>query len=144
MLEGEVPGGIEIAEIVEERADFHPFGEFLIFGDVADLGVELASDFAGIGAEDFGGALAGGNEIHKDFDGSGFSGAVLANESVDGAFLDFEIDVVKSGHAAVFFCERVRSDYRCHCWRPPWPRSCFPSLFEVRWAQCLAMASCIS
>jgi hypothetical protein len=50
LLEGEVPGGIEIAEIVEESADFHPYRDFLIFGDVADLGVGLAADFAGIGA----------------------------------------------------------------------------------------------
>jgi len=144
LLEGEVSGGIETAEIVEKRADFHPFGDFLIFGDIADLGVGLATEFAGIGAEDLGSALAGGDEIHEDFDSSGFSGAVLANESVDGAFLDFEIDVVKSSHAAVVFGERVRSDYGCHCWRPPWPGPCFPSLFEVRRAQCLAMASCMS
>jgi len=144
LLEREVPGGIEIAEIVEESADFHPFRDFLIFGDVADLVVGLAADFVGIGAEDLGSALAGGDEIHEDFDRSGFSGAVLANESIDRAFLDFEIDVVKSNYAAVFFGERVRSDYRSHGWCPPWPGPCFPSLFEVRRAQCFAMASCMS
>ena len=114
MLEGDVPGGIEIAEIVEESADFHPFRDFLIFGDVADVGIGLPVDLPGIGAEDLGSALAGRDEIHEDLDGCGFPSAVLANESVDGAFLDFEIDVVKSSHAAVFFGERVRSDYRSH------------------------------
>src|SRR5260370_21085050 len=144
LVEGEVRGGIESAEIVEKRADLHPFGVFLIVGDIGDLGVGLATEFAGIGAEDLGSALAGGDEIHEDFDSSGFSGAVLANESVDGAFLDFEIDVVKSSHAAVVFGERVRSDYGCHCWRPPWPGPCFPSLFEARRAHGLPLPSLLS
>src|SRR5260370_33675198 len=48
LLEGEVPGGIETAEIVEKRADFHPFWDFMIFGDIAGLCLGHATGLAGI------------------------------------------------------------------------------------------------
>ncbi len=103
LLESGIPGGIERAEIIEQRADFHPFGDLLIFGDVADASVGFAADFAGIGTEDLGGAACGGDEIHKDFDGGGFAGTVLADEGVNGAFLDIESDVIESGEACISF-----------------------------------------
>ncbi len=44
LLEGAVPGGIEGAEVVEEVADGHPVGHFLVLGDVADAGEDFAGD----------------------------------------------------------------------------------------------------
>ena len=83
LLEGRIPGGIERAEIVKKRADFHPFRDFLIFVDVADVRVGLAAYFAGIGSEDCARAASGGDQIHENFDGGGFAGGVLADEGVE-------------------------------------------------------------
>ncbi len=103
LLEGRIPGGIERAEIVKKRADFHPFRDFLIFVDVADVRVGLAAYFAGIGSEDLPGAASGGDQIHENFDGGGFAGGVLADEGVESTSLDIGIDVIESDEAAILF-----------------------------------------
>ena len=40
-FERSVPSGIKLVEIFRKRSDFHPLRNFLIFGDVSDLAVEL-------------------------------------------------------------------------------------------------------
>src|SRR5262249_50645881 len=77
-----VPSGIEIAKIFEQRANFHPFRNFLIFGDIADLRVGLAAGVAGVPAKNSRETLCSRNQIHEQLDGCGFPRAVLADEGI--------------------------------------------------------------
>ena len=96
--------------------DFHPFGDFLIFRDVADLGVGLAADVAGVGSQDGGGTLRGGDEIHEHFDGGGFTGTILPDQGVKSAFRHVEIDTVDGSNSAEVLGELLRMNRLVHEW----------------------------
>ena len=91
---GGVPGGIERAPEGEEFGDGHCVGHLLVFRDVADAGVLFGAEFAGVDTQNGGGAGVAAEEVHEDLERGGFAGAVGADEGVDAALRDFEIESV--------------------------------------------------
>jgi hypothetical protein len=120
LFEGEIPGGIEGAEIVEKISDGHPLGEFLIFGDVADVSEDFSGDVGGGVAEHLRGAGGGAKDVHQELDDGGLAGAIRTDERIDGAWRDGEVETLESSGAAIAAGEVLGLDYGGHFFlRPP-------------------------
>src|SRR5882757_9388259 len=114
LLEGWVPGGIEGAKVIEEVADGHPLGEFLVFGDVADVSEDFSGDVGGWVAEDLRAAGGGPEDVHQELDDGGLASSVGADEGVDGVLRDGEVEALKGSGAAVAAGEILGLDYGAH------------------------------
>ena len=120
LLEGEVPCGIKGAEIVEEVADGHPLGEFLVFRDVADVGEDFSGNVGAGMAEHLRCTGGGTEDVHQELDDRGLAGAVGADEGVDGVLRDCEVKALEGSGAAVAAGEILGLDYGVHLrLRPP-------------------------
>src|SRR5580698_7437668 len=88
--------GIKRAEIVEKISDGHPLGQFLIFGDIADGGEGLATDFAGWSAQDRGATGRGTKDVHQDLDDGGLPCSVGSDEGIDGPLRNVQAEAAES------------------------------------------------
>src|SRR5438094_9839763 len=144
LLQLTIPGGIELAEILEKRTYLHPFGDVLVFGNVADLPVRQSANLFAIHSQNCGLSAGCTDQIHQNFDTRCFPGAVRPYQGIDCALLHLKIYVVERAHTPVPLSQIMSLDCRRHRARLPSSRPASAASLPFKRFQCLRIASCMS
>jgi hypothetical protein len=89
--EGVGPGGIKGPQVIHEVLDRHPFGQFLILGEIADLRELPRPKAQRVAAQHFSPSYAGALQIHEHLDCGCFASAVRPHQAKDTARWHLEI-----------------------------------------------------
>src|SRR5579863_7456098 len=103
-----VPSRIERLQVREQVLHCHPFRQFLILRNVADMGELQGADRTRIDPQNFGAAGGWLQNIHEDFDRGGFSDAIRTSQAIHAALRNGKVQTVEHWYAPKMF-------YQIHC-----------------------------